>query len=368
MGLCFSEKENLAKALAQAFDGISFDIPSGTIELSSGANYTDCGWECNIVPEKNGEYLNGHGGPSDKKEAEELDNAAEKIYEKLRILLPGSGFDYALIGTEVGEWRSVDELCNDFKDDWDRLSGLVVSEDLFNRIGRPEEFVKFSDGCYWQPWESCIKDLRPRKPIKPKMPKVPDILKGMHNLGWGEPEEYFEEILYETPTNFEIEYEKFLTDRPDSSNEEVAKYFSEEFNWDVEFNEKGSIRQVDGERMDNCPNDYIKNAHRDSGSKPLSLTDILSKVSPEDYQWVRIVGVSYYKGDYIWGDPGVKVFILRKNPNYDEQVKANKKYKQQLKEYSQLDRQYVKDLKEYDEQRQAKIDAKIREMEKSGEL
>lgn len=200
-----------------------------------------------------------------------------------------------------------------------------------------------------------------KKPIKPIRPEVPEILKSLL-YPESEPPEYLEETIYKTKTNFDIKYEKFIKENPKASQNEVFNYFFEEEGWEIEFLDNGEIYKVCGsDEFINSPNDFDK-------KEEISLADIIAKVKNEDYSLVRIVPMADYKGDYIYGMPALHIYILRKNPNYKEQLKASKKYKKAMDKSWDLEIEYNKNLELYKKERKEKIDAKIKEMEDGGEI
>jgi hypothetical protein len=206
-----------------------------------------------------------------------------------------------------------------------------------------------------------------KKPVRPPEPQIPEILKDLPVPGFSEPEEYLDHIIFQTKTRFETALEEFKKANPDPSEEEIVKYFQEKYDWSIEFSDDGTIDRIDGSGDDD-PKDFPANAHNSSGSEPFSLSDILDQVDPSEYHNVRVKGVANYKGDYIWGDPGVCVYVRRKNPNYIEQIKAHVEYTTRRKEWWVQDRNYHDELKKYQQERERKISDKIKEMEDSGEI
>lgn len=94
---------------------------------------------------------NGIGTPDEADQANQFDNV---MYGMLRN---ESFFDYAVIGVETGEFRTLDELRKDFADgSVVKLHGLVVRTALLKEfIGEnaliPPEFVPFSPTHHWIP-------------------------------------------------------------------------------------------------------------------------------------------------------------------------------------------------------------------------
>ena len=60
-------------------------------------------------------------------------------------------FRYALVGLEVDEFRTFDELLNESSTL--NMPGLVVSDSIWQSLGSPSVFRPFSSGYVWQPYE-----------------------------------------------------------------------------------------------------------------------------------------------------------------------------------------------------------------------
>src|SRR5271156_3893978 len=95
------ESQESARALAEKFDKSAFHVPTaGTVTLTIDVELNDwreTGWRCHIYPSDWGGLLNAHGGPSDEKEAADLDAAAKVLYSRLRAV---SGYGFALFACE----------------------------------------------------------------------------------------------------------------------------------------------------------------------------------------------------------------------------------------------------------------------------
>lgn len=93
-------------------------------------------------------------GIADQEEADKADQFDNVIYGMLRN---DSFFDYAIVGVETGEFRSLTELRNDFNDGTvTKLDGLVIKTTLLREfIGAeaiiPPEFQVFSPTHHWLP-------------------------------------------------------------------------------------------------------------------------------------------------------------------------------------------------------------------------
>jgi hypothetical protein len=121
-----------------------------------GVELNSSGWEaivCPYVKRPHGfGHLNGHGGPKDAMEAEDLDAAARVLYERLCPLL---GYRFAFTGVEVADWKSPKELTEQLKPNGVlrsfNLDGLVLSADMWERAEKPDGFVPFGESFVWLP-------------------------------------------------------------------------------------------------------------------------------------------------------------------------------------------------------------------------
>ena len=194
-----------------------------------------------------------------------------------------------------------------------------------------------------------------KKPIRPIHPEPPEILKdNVFHI-----ETTYSETIYETPTNLKVELDKFQKTNPSATNEETIEYFRDNFSWDIYVEKDGSFCD-EGSRDDEGPNELSQ--------EPISLSYLLSKISAKDFPNVKIQGTANYKGDFIYGPPGIKVTIERKNDFYEEMLEAQKEYKQKLNEWYNAENKYIREYELYEEHRKKLIEAKIKEMEDTGEI
>ena len=70
------------------------------------------------------------------------------LYEHLRT---APKFRYALVGVEVDEWRTYEELMEDIEDPI-YVPGLVLSQNVWKKLGCPNNFVQFTDKYLWIPY------------------------------------------------------------------------------------------------------------------------------------------------------------------------------------------------------------------------
>ncbi len=124
-------------------DGQQFSCKASVNQESGGESQN---WWCMISPTKaDGEYLNVY------EEEQLLTELSNLLYKHLQSSPP---FRYALIGVEVDDFRTYDELVSDdlIKDEPSEFSGLVVSSDIWSRLGSPNGFVSFRPDYFWVPF------------------------------------------------------------------------------------------------------------------------------------------------------------------------------------------------------------------------
>lgn len=87
-------------------------------------------------------------GIMSQKDAEEMTRVGHEFY---RLLKEAPTFSYALTGVEVEHWRTLDELKSD-PSDLLGINGLVIQEDMYARLGAPENLPPFRPGYVWNPY------------------------------------------------------------------------------------------------------------------------------------------------------------------------------------------------------------------------
>lgn len=78
-------------------------------------------------------------------DALQMNAIARDLYASLRS---APSFRYALVGVEVDSFRTESELDDDLVSRG--IDGLVISDAIWDRLGRPERFVRFRPGYYWR--------------------------------------------------------------------------------------------------------------------------------------------------------------------------------------------------------------------------
>jgi hypothetical protein len=126
------------------------------VEVEPFLEVEDGEWEVTVVPKVRGKYLNGHGGPSGPDEEKDLEVVGRILYERVRSASCHHGTRwYAIVGTEVASWLSIDELEGRLQEKGSSrhpVPGLVVSARALRSAGSPSEFVPFGE-AHWVPWQ-----------------------------------------------------------------------------------------------------------------------------------------------------------------------------------------------------------------------
>jgi len=101
-----------------------------------------------IAPKMPGDaprYLMGVGTPED---AQQLTEVGNYLYERLRS---APRFRFAIVSVEVSDSFTAEDLS------WlaqrTFMDGLVLSQTVWDQLGRPDHFVPFATGYVWRPYE-----------------------------------------------------------------------------------------------------------------------------------------------------------------------------------------------------------------------
>ncbi len=132
-----------AAAVKEHFDGLTFQIDGETngqwmVEYLSEDE--DGRWWVTVLPFIRGRPLESVDDP------QMLAAAARKLYDRLRS---APQFRFAVVGNETFQFNRAEALHELLGHP--ALRGLVVSEELFETLGRPIGFAHFSDGYRWLP-------------------------------------------------------------------------------------------------------------------------------------------------------------------------------------------------------------------------
>jgi len=143
-------EERLARAVAGHFDGLPIVLGDGLALRCESAPCKDVegNWWVGAAPR--GASVTGIPGQDNPAlvAKERLSEIGNLLYSHLRH---APTFRYALAGIETSEFRYFSEL----DDDLARLAfpGLVISCDIWRRLGRPAVFEEFRPGYVWRPYQ-----------------------------------------------------------------------------------------------------------------------------------------------------------------------------------------------------------------------
>lgn len=113
-------------------------------------------WRCTAAPDRLGNWWctvapagMSESGVRSAHDAALMTAEGHRLYECLRSAPPT--YRYALTGVETDGFRLFDELVDDVG--LARLPGLVLADELWEAVGRPEAFELFAPGYRWIPYE-----------------------------------------------------------------------------------------------------------------------------------------------------------------------------------------------------------------------
>jgi hypothetical protein len=136
--------EREARAFAVHFDGYVAVTDTGEQFSCSGTVFEDgdAGWWVAVIPEG----VSGNDVHDGRARAQ-MTQISLRLYDRLRSAPP---FRFALVGVEVDEFRTFKEIDDDLiRLDFD---GLVIDEEIWSTLGKPDIFVPFSPGHRWRPF------------------------------------------------------------------------------------------------------------------------------------------------------------------------------------------------------------------------
>jgi hypothetical protein len=151
-----------AEQFAQHFDGLSWVLSSGLQSQCQTTIFQDIeeNWWCRVCPNN----LSGIG--INKPDiAYSMTELGILLYQRLRFAPP---FRYALVGVEVDEFRTYQELIAEIPAT--SFPGLVLAEAIWRSLGDSTSFRPFSPGYVWQPYEGEVyKPLTVSSDLKDKL-------------------------------------------------------------------------------------------------------------------------------------------------------------------------------------------------------
>ena len=135
-----------AEALGRHFRGLAWTLTDATEVLIEGYGLhqdAEGNWWTWIGP--SGVSRRGVGTPED---AQQLTEVGNYLYERLRS---APRFRFAIVSVEVSDSFTAEDLS------WlaqrTFMDGLVLSQTVWDQLGRPDHFVPFATGYVWRPYE-----------------------------------------------------------------------------------------------------------------------------------------------------------------------------------------------------------------------
>jgi hypothetical protein len=135
-----------ANTFGQHFNGFTANLRDGSqypCDVSEFRN--EDAWWVRVVPQNV-----TRRGIENEQQRRELTEIGYALYERLRT---ARAFRFALVGVEVDGFRSLRDLDEEVINL--DLSGLVISEEIWRRLGSPDSFTPFAEGYVWRPFTSA---------------------------------------------------------------------------------------------------------------------------------------------------------------------------------------------------------------------
>ena len=144
---CGSDERNVNK-FAQHFEGREWLLSNGRQCQCRTDNFQDIeqNWWCRVYPNNMSQV-----GIDSPESAYVMTELGILLYQNLRF---APWFRYALVGVEVDEFRTYNELISDLSNL--SIPGLVLAKELTQDIETLPGFLPFSSGYVWQPYEGEV--------------------------------------------------------------------------------------------------------------------------------------------------------------------------------------------------------------------
>jgi len=144
--------EPAAHIVAAHFRGLSLRAEGTTLACRANVSRdSENNWWASVAPPGTSLGLPGYDNPRLQKAAV-LSEIGHLLYDRLRT---ARGFRYALAGVEASEFRYFDELDTNVL----TVPGLVLTHELWQKLGNDTAFEPFSDGYFWRPYMGEKRDL-----------------------------------------------------------------------------------------------------------------------------------------------------------------------------------------------------------------
>ena len=151
-----------AEQFAQHFDGVSWVLSNGLQSQCHTAVFQDFegNWWCRVCPDN----ISGTGVDA-ADIAYTMTELGILLYQQLRSAPP---FRYVLVGVEVDEFRTYNELQAEIPTT--SFPGLVLAANIWQSLGASTLFRPFSPGYVWHPYEGEVyKPLTVSPSLKDKL-------------------------------------------------------------------------------------------------------------------------------------------------------------------------------------------------------
>jgi hypothetical protein len=161
---CGAEQATAAQ-FAQHFDNVSWTLSNGIQAHCHTEVFQDMAenWWCRVDPRGISEV-----GVDSPESAYLMTELGILLYQRLNT---APAFRYALVGVEVDEFRTYDELVEEAS--VLRFPGLVMSENVWQVTGASSAFRPFSHGYVWKPYEGkAYKPLVSSSDLKRKLEEL----------------------------------------------------------------------------------------------------------------------------------------------------------------------------------------------------
>lgn len=161
---CGTEQSE-AEKFADHFKDSTWTINSGIRSQCRSDIFADLegNWWCRVCPSGLSEI-----GIEAPESAYLMTELGILLYQKLRS---APSFRYGIVGVEVDEFRTYSELIEDLTAP--NLSGIVVSQDIWQLIGSPSTLRNFALNYLWKPYEGEVyKPLATSSDLKTKMSEL----------------------------------------------------------------------------------------------------------------------------------------------------------------------------------------------------
>jgi hypothetical protein len=158
-------EQSQAEKFAEHFSDLTWIINSGIQSQCRSDIFADLerNWWCRVCPSGLSEI-----GIEAPESAYLMTELGILLYQRLRS---APSFRYGIVGVEVDEFRTYSELIDDAT--VTNLSGIVISQDIWQLLGSPSTLRNFTLNYLWKPYEGEVyKPLATSSDLKTKMSEL----------------------------------------------------------------------------------------------------------------------------------------------------------------------------------------------------